>query len=234
MVRAYPRQVVEGHYGYMESDLSGTLRGHVERAGRLSAALTDDDGIAPWLEAALDDRWAVLVRRWYPARLADAFPPGGALRGRLLDALEAMLGALERLAALAAQHGFEHPPRLLANNMLLDGARPVLVDWLLDGPRRAVEQGAAPIPVSYDAGSFPSPHGDDPQHALALAYCVLRTGALPWPESGLAQTWKRALQGTADLDALPDPGERALITRGLAREWPSARALIAALRERAL
>ncbi len=70
------------------------------------------------------------------------------------------------------------------------------------------------------------------QYGLAVTYCQVRSGRLPY-EGGAAAVTAGHLFGEPDLEALPE-AERALVGRALAKEpddrWPDCRSLVEALR----
>lgn len=122
-------------------------------------------------------------------------------------------------------------------NLLLIGGMVKLGDFglaqLLDGRPPAAAGGLTP---AYAAPEFfqgrLSPRAD--QYALALTYCRLRGGRLPFGGSPWEVILKHCLDAP-DLTMLPE-GERPVVARALGKcpeeRWPSCRAFVAELRAR--
>jgi serine/threonine protein kinase, bacterial len=124
------------------------------------------------------------------------------------------------------------------SNLLLSGNRVKLADFGLSTPMTA---GAAPF-LRSGTLDFAAPeifHGQltdrSDQYALAVSYCLLRGGRLPFPDTPrrFASTYTRP---RPDLSMLPAP-ERAAICRALSnapyQRWPSCLEMAAELRRMA-
>lgn len=74
--------------------------------------------------------------------------------------------------------------------------------------------------------------GSSDQYSLAVTYCHMRGGRLPFT-GGLLELMHAHKEGSPDLSMLP-PGEAAVVARALAKDpndrWPSCRSFVAALR----
>ncbi|WP_143206420.1 protein kinase domain-containing protein [Singulisphaera sp. GP187] len=70
------------------------------------------------------------------------------------------------------------------------------------------------------------------QYSLAMTYCHLRTGRLPFRGDSISQVIYAHLHQLADLSGLPEPEQR-VVTRALAKvpddRWPNCRAFVRAL-----
>ncbi|AGA24692.1 protein kinase domain-containing protein [Singulisphaera acidiphila] len=75
------------------------------------------------------------------------------------------------------------------------------------------------------------------QYSLAMTYCHLRTGRLPFRGDSINQILYAHLHQLADLSGLPEP-EQNVVTRSLAKEpddrWPNCRAFVRALQAASL
>jgi serine/threonine protein kinase len=99
------------------------------------------------------------------------------------------------------------------------------------------EMGAASIgAVAYVAPEAlrSGPEATSDQYALAITYCKLRTGELPFEARSPGATYLAQVQGQLDLGRLPD-AEREVIARATAftpeERYPSCAALVQALRQ---
>jgi serine/threonine protein kinase len=131
---------------------------------------------------------------------------------------------------VAFQHGDVRP-----SNLLLFGATVKLSDFGL------ASQTATPLPsqrrcaaTGYAAPEVVQGRLSDTadQYALAVTYCELRTGQLPFPLEAVPGLGLPQQRSDPDLTVLDAP-EQPLIARALARQpqdrWPSCRELIAKL-----
>jgi serine/threonine-protein kinase len=163
-----------------------------------------------------------------------------------------LLGYMEDLARAV---DFLNEPRHLA----ADGSRVGVQHrdikphniFLVGGSVRLADFGVAKMVEARDAShtGAMSPHYVPPemiegrvtqwsdQYSLAVTYCQLRTGALPYAFKALNQLLYAHLYHAPNLSVLPEK-ERQVVLRALAKRaedrWPNCRALAAALKESAL
>ncbi len=130
--------------------------------------------------------------------------------------------------------GIQHRDLKPQNILLFGGGAKVGDFGLARIMDRSVATHTAAWTFSYAApeffGGHTSRHSD--QYGLAVSYCQLRGGHLPYDGCAAAVTAGH-LFGTPDLDALPGP-ERPVVARALSKRpegrWPDCRAFIEALR----
>jgi serine/threonine protein kinase len=123
--------------------------------------------------------------------------------------------------------------------MLLVGGSVRIADF---GLAKVLEQTigshSGPCSVSYAAPEVfqMQTTGQSDQYSLAISYCQLRSGTLPF-QGNQAQVMAGHLLNPPDLTALP-PAERSIVARALAKKpderWPSCRAFVDALAAAAL
>ena len=151
--------------------------------------------------------------------------PAAELREYMREAAK----GLDHLHAIGVQHRDVKP-----QNLLLVGGGVKVADF---GLAKVLEQTSASntgsMTPAYAAPEFlkgrVSPHSD--QYSLAVAYCQLRGGKLPF-NGGPAQLLMGHLYETPDLTGLPD-SEQPAVLRALAKDpndrWPSCREFVEAL-----
>jgi Flp pilus assembly protein TadD len=164
----------------------------------------------------------------------------GIPRGELLGYLDPVAVAIDYLNG--SRHtidgrqgvGIQHRD-LKPQNLLLFGDRAKVADF---GMARVMEgcvtSHSGPCTVPYAApeyfGGRTSRHSD--QYALAVTYCQLRGGRIPFPGT-TAQMAVGHMCNDPDLEGLPEP-ERPVLARALAKRpeerWPDCRSFVDALK----
>jgi hypothetical protein len=176
-----------------------------------------------------------LAERTLLDRLTEA--TGGGLQGipaeELLGHLEDAARGLDHLHHCGLQHRDVKP-----QNLLLLGGRVKVADF---GLVKALRPGAAGhsgrMTPAYAAPEFlagtTAPQSD--QYSLAVTYCQLRGGRLPFP-GAVAEVVVGQLRGEPDLSMLP-AAERPVVARALSlgpsERWPDCVSFVSALRRAA-
>ena len=147
-----------------------------------------------------------------------------------LDYLNQPRHVVDGRAGVGIQHRDVKPP-----NILLFGRGAKLADL---GMARALEgdqaghTGTWTFPYAAPEYFKRRTHRHSDQYGLAVTYCQLRSGRLPF-EGGAALVTAGHLHGQPDLEGLPEP-ERPIVGRALAKEpgdrWPDCRSFVEALR----
>jgi serine/threonine protein kinase/Flp pilus assembly protein TadD len=164
----------------------------------------------------------------------------GIPRTELLGYLDSVADAIDYLNdykhSIAGRHGLGVQHRdLKPQNILLIGKRAKVADFgLARVMERAVTSHTGPCTLPYAApeyfGGKTSRQSD--QYALAVTYCQLRGGQMPFLGT-TAQITFGHLCNAPNLEGLPAP-ERPLVTKALAKRpedrWADCRAFLAALR----
>jgi serine/threonine protein kinase/Flp pilus assembly protein TadD len=164
----------------------------------------------------------------------------GIPRTELLGYLDSVADAIDYLNeykhSIAGRHGLGIQHRdLKPQNILLVGKRAKVADFgLARVMERAVTSHTGPCTLPYAApeyfGGKTSRQSD--QYALAVTYCQLRGGQMPFLGTSAQITFGH-LCNAPNLEGLPAP-ERPLVTKALAKRpedrWADCRAFIAALR----
>ena len=139
----------------------------------------------------------------------------GIPRDRLIEYLE---GAAKGLDFLNVQHGTQHCD-IKPQNILLTGGQGQVADFdlvkNLGDPRTTTTIGyslAYVAPEVFNTG-LPSPTSD--QYALAVSYCELLTGRLPYTKEEVQIVIAEKLAGRLDLSGLPK-GDRKIIEKATA------------------
>jgi serine/threonine protein kinase/Flp pilus assembly protein TadD len=164
----------------------------------------------------------------------------GIPRSELLGYLEPVAEAIDYLNdyrhSVAGRHGVGIQHRdLKPQNILLFGTCAKVADF---GLARLMEQNivshTGPCTLPYAAPEYFSGRTarQSDQYALAVTYCQLRGGRMPFPGTS-AEITVGHLCSDPDLDGLPEP-ERPIVARALAKQpeqrWPDCRSFIAALK----
>ncbi len=168
----------------------------------------------------------------------------GIARSELLVHLSSVAGAIDYLNdfshSVGGQHkvGIQHRD-LKPQNILLIGDCAKVADF---GLARVMEQNVTshtgPCTLPYASPEYFSGQTSrqSDQYALAVTYCQLRGGRMPFPGT-TAQIAVGHLCSDPDLEGLPEP-ERPIVARALAKRpedrWPNCRSFIDALRSLAV
>uniref|UniRef100_UPI0010410FF4 serine/threonine-protein kinase n=1 Tax=Actinomadura roseirufa TaxID=2094049 RepID=UPI0010410FF4 len=190
--------------------------------------------VAEVLDADMTADQPYIVIEYVPGRtLEDAVEESGPIRGRDLRRL-----AVGLASALAAIHeaGIVHRDVKPANVMLNDG-EPVLIDFGLG--QEPATSGLTMTSVVLGTPGFLAPEilqGEDAGpaadvHALGVLLAYAATGRPPFGSGTLESTFFRIIQGTPDLDGVPDdllPVVRSALARDPA-ERPTAADLVSLL-----
>jgi serine/threonine protein kinase len=191
--------------------------------------------------------YLVIAMELADGSLADRLEAHRARSGKAIPAAELLPLLAQAAAALdflnARQHlhqgqrvAIQHCD-VTPSNLLLCGGTVKLTDFGLTSARAGAEKAhrAAGTPDYMAPEVFQGRLSErTDQYALAICYCLLRGGRLPFPEvpASCPRTYVRP---PPDLGRL-DPAERPVVARALsavpAERWPSCRAFLAALRER--
>jgi formylglycine-generating enzyme required for sulfatase activity len=169
---------------------------------------------------------STLFQRWREAR--DQGLPGiPALE--LLEYLREAAKGIDHLNSIGVQHRDIKP-----HNLLLAGGGVKVADFGLAKllQSNAVRHSVAMTPTYAAPESFRGHTTlQSDQYSLAVTYCELRTGQLPY-EGNAIQLMAKHLTQEPNLSELP-PAERSAVARALARNpeqrWPSCRAFVEAL-----
>lgn len=165
--------------------------------------------------------------------------PGPELHGYMEEAAKAIdfLNQPNHVAPGGGRAGIQHRD-IKPENILLQGGGVKVADF---GLARLLERSVSGHTGAMTA-AYAAPEVFDgkvtarsDQYSLAVTYCHLRGGRLPFTGSQLRQM-KQRFEGTPDLSMLPE-AERAVVARALARtpadRWTDCRAFVAAVRESA-
>lgn len=162
--------------------------------------------------------------------------PGPELVAYLQDAAEGIDYLNEAHPSLdgSTQLGIQHRDIKPSNLLLVGGSVKVADFGLARILTHTVTSHSGKLTVAYAAPEFfndqTSRHSD--QYSLAVAYCELRGGRLPFTGND-AQVMGGHVNRAPDLTMLPER-ERAIVARALAKEpskrWPSCRSFVTALR----
>lgn len=163
----------------------------------------------------------------------------GVPRGELLGYLESVADAIDYLNdykhSVAGRDGVGIQHRdLKPQNLLLLGGRAKVADFgLVQVMEQAVAShtGHCTLPYAAPEYFFGKMSRQSDQYALAVTYCQLRGGGMPF-QGTLAQITFGHLYSEPDLGSLPAP-ERPIVARALAKKpedrWPDCRAFVGAL-----
>jgi tetratricopeptide (TPR) repeat protein len=124
------------------------------------------------------------------------------------------------------------------HNLVLVGGATQVCDFglarVVDGLQSATSTVGSIAYMSPECLRDGLPSASSDQYSLAVSYYELRTGVLPYPSEQFAAVTEAILAGSLDLSLLP-PGERVVSARATALDpaerYPTASALVAALRE---
>jgi formylglycine-generating enzyme required for sulfatase activity len=176
------------------------------------------------LALELADR--TLHDRWHEATSQGAYGiPGSELLQYMREAAQ----GIDHLNGLGIQHRDIEP----ANLLLVGGGVKIADFGLAKLLEHTVNSNSGAMTPSYAAPEFFAGHtsSQSDQYALAVTYCELRGGRLPF-EGNPAQVLAGQLLQPPDLTMLPE-AERPVVARALAKQpadrWPSCGAFVEAL-----